>query len=240
MAPCQAGGPPTSDLAGPVIQIKPPEPRIRYPELTFVAFRSAAREDQLVKFGALVGLLALVSAPAMAHQPVTVPEAHHSLEAPFEVPEPEISKAFFGKLGGQPEYYRIVSTTAFRFYAGITVPRIEGCPLEQRFSFDVLDANLDSIVAADGERFDWWPWYERFGQKWYWVGPEIGAHFKSDRVFAAGTYYIRVFNADNTGRYVLAVGHIESFPLDVIARTLLMMPGINRDFWDSVSCKAEP
>ena len=116
------------------------------------------------------------------------------------------------------------------------MPKIDDCPLEQRFSFDVLDGGLNSIVAADGEAFDWWPWYEGFGKKWYWVGPEVGAEFKSDRVFAAGTYYIRVFNADNAGRYVLAVGDVESFPIDVVVKTVIMMPGINRDFWDNVSC----
>lgn len=73
--------------------------------------------------------------------------------------------------------------------------------------------------------------YERFGKQWYWVGPEVGVNFKSDRVFEGGTYYVRVFNAENTERYVLAIGDKESFPLDVIVRTMIMMPGINRDFW---------
>ncbi len=136
----------------------------------------------------------------------------------------------------EPQYYRIVSDVPFRFYAGVTVPKIDGCPLTQRFSFDVLDGKLEPILAADGEKFEWWPWYEGFGKKWYWVGPEVGAEFKSDREFAAGTYFIRVFNAENRGRYVLAVGDIESFTPDVIAKTMIVMPGINRDFWDSVTC----
>ena len=120
--------------------------------------------------------------------------------------------------------------------AGITVPKIDDCPLEKRFSFEVLDEDLKLILAADGETFDWWPWYEEFGQKWYWVGPEVGEDFKGNRQFAAGTYYIRVFNAANEGQYVLAIGDIESFPLDIIAGTIFSMPGINRDFWDSVTC----
>ena len=41
--------------------------------------------------------------------------------------------------------------------------------------------------------------------KWYWVGPEYGADFKSTNVFEAGTYYLRVFNNDNSGNYVLAI-----------------------------------
>ncbi len=184
----------------------------------------------------LVCLLLFLTTPAMAHQPVAGSGASYTLEAPFEVKDPEVSKAIFAKLEGQPHFYRIVSTAPFRFYAGVTVPKIGECPLVQRFSFDVLDAEQKLIVAADGEAFDWWPWYESFGKKWYWVGPEIGADFKSDRVFAAGTYFIRVFNADNAGRYVLAVGDVESFPVDVIVKTMIILPDINREFWDTVSC----
>jgi hypothetical protein len=184
---------------------------------------------------ALAFLLAM-SVPAIAHQPVVSEDAQYPSSAPYEVEEPEISKAFFGQLNGEPHFYRIVSDTPFRFYTGITVPKIDGCPLLERFSFDVLDRNLQPIVTADGETFEWWPWYESFGKKWYWVGPEVGADFKSDREFAAGTYFVRVFNAENAGRYVLAIGDIESFTPDVIVKTMFVIPGINRDFWDNVSC----
>ena len=171
--------------------------------------------------------------------PAGVNSEASSISAPFEVTEPEVSKAIFAQLKGEAQYYRITSDVPFRFYAGITVPKIDGCPLDRRFSVDVLDKDLKLIVAADGERFDWWPWYESFGRKWYWVGPEIGSHFKSNRQLDAGTYYLRVFNAEQSGRYVLAIGDIESFPIDVIARTLVQMPGINHDFWDTVTCKGK-
>ncbi len=186
-------------------------------------------------FRTLFVLLAM-SMPAMAHQPVLNESKEYPIDAPFEIQEPEISKAFYAELNGEPQYYRIVSDVPFQFYAGVTVPKIDGCPLDERFSFDVLDSNLELIVAADGETFEWWPWYENFGKKWYCVGPEVGAKFKSDREFAAGTYLIRVFNAENKGRYVLAVGDIESFTPDVIAKTMMIVPGINRAYWDSVTC----
>ena len=51
-----------------------------------------------------------------------------------------------------------------------------------------------------------------------------------------GTYYIRVFNQNNTGQYVLAVGDIESFPISVIIKMLFTLPSINSAFWDDVSC----
>jgi len=183
-------------------------------------------------------LMSLAAAPALAHQPVLISGQDYPAGAPYEIEEPEISKAIFAELPGRPHYYRIDSPAPFRFYAGITVPKIDGCPLAATFSLDVLDADFRPILTADGETFDWWPWYEEYGKKWYWVGPEIGADFKADREFEAGTYYIRVYNEKNSGQYVLAVGDIESFPIGVIARTIFTMPVINREFWDEATCAA--
>ena len=92
------------------------------------------------------------------------------------------------------------------------------------------------IDRRDGESFKWWPWYEKHGEKWYWIGPEIGQEFKSDRVYEKGTYYLKVFNENNYGQYVLAVGDIESFPITVIAKMLFTLPKINSVFWDDVEC----
>ncbi len=180
--------------------------------------------------------LVLLSLPAWAHQPVVAARASYPPEAPYEIVDPEISKAIFAELEGEPQYYRIVSETPFRFYAGITTPRIEGCPLVTWFSFDVLDGDFRPIATLDGETFAWWSWYEKFGGKWYWIGPEIGEDFKATEKYPAGTYNIRVHNEENQGKYVLAVGDIESFTLDVIARSLITMPGINERFWDSRAC----
>jgi hypothetical protein len=190
-----------------------------------------------MNFRSFVVFLALLTTPALAHQPMLATEGPQTLDAPIEVKEPEISKAYFGQLTGRSAYYRIASDKPFRFYAGITVPKIDDCPLRTRFSFDVLDANQKLIETADGEQFEWWPWFEDFGKKWYWVGPEIGAEFKSTRELPSGTYYIRVFNADSRGRYVLAIGDVESFTPDVIVKTMIILPSINRDFWDNVTCE---
>ena len=137
---------------------------------------------------------------------------------------------------GEPHYYRIDSNTKFKFYAGITTPKIDNCPLTKKFSFDVLDSDFELIKKKDGEKFNWWAWYEKHGEKWYWIGPEIGEKFKSNRDYNKGTYYIRVFNQNNTGQYVLAVGDIESFPISVIIKMMFTLPSINSAFWDDVSC----
>ena len=84
--------------------------------------------------------------------------------------------------------------------------------------------------------FEWWQWFEEYGNDWYWIGPEIGKDFMSDRVYEPGKYYIRVFNDDNIGKYGLTVGDIEKFTLPVIARTLLNMPKIESKYWNQSSC----
>ena len=179
--------------------------------------------------------LIIIFKSSEAHQPVLNSEKSNS-EEPYIIEEPEISKAIFAELKGEPHYYRIDSNTKFKFYAGITTPKIDNCPLTKKFSFDVLDSDFELIKKKDGEKFNWWAWYEKHGEKWYWIGPEIGEKFKSNRDYNKGTYYIRVFNQNNTGQYVLAVGDIESFPISVIIKMLFTLPSINSAFWDDVTC----
>ena len=189
-------------------------------------------------FTSLVIILSviLVLKSAEAHQPILNSEKNNSVEEPYIIEEPEVSKAIFAELKGYPHYYRIDSNTKFKFYAGITTPKIDNCPLTKKFSFDVLDSDFELIKKKDGENFNWWPWYEKHGEKWYWIGPEIGEKFKSNREYNKGTYYIRVYNQTNTGKYVLAVGDIESFPIFVIIKMLFTLPSINSAFWDDVTC----
>lgn len=191
----------------------------------------------------LTGLLTatvLLATPLLAHQPV-LPDAGQNFTraSPYEVEDPETSKAIFATLTGTPHYYQISSPVAFDFYVGITAPRIEGCRLPQTFSFELLDENFNRVERRDGTQHTWVPWYEEFGRKWYWNGPEVGENFQSDRRARAGTFYLRVFNASNTGQYVLAVGDDEKFPPAVIARTLRIMPSINRTFWNEANCIPE-
>lgn len=189
---------------------------------------------------ALLTMLGLMAGPLAAHQPV-LPDANtaYSRAAPYVVDDPETSKAIFATLTGEPHYYQISSAEEFDFYLGITAPRQEGCALTQTFSFELLDENFNRVTRMDGTQHDWTAWYEEFGRKWYWVGPEIGENFQSDRRARAGTYYVRVYNASNTGQYVLAVGDDERFPPGVIMRTIRIMPSINRAYWNPENCVPE-
>ena len=107
-----------------------------------------------------------------------------------------------------------------------------------KFSFEVLDSEFHKIYLADGENFEWTPWYEQFGKQWYWNGPEIGQNFASNEVFKAGTYYIKVFNNSNTGQYIMAVGDIEKFSFTDIIGLIFSLGDIEDEFWDASKCSS--
>ena len=181
----------------------------------------------------------LAASPALSHQPILGIEGPHSRAEPFEIEKPEISKAIYSRLTGEPHIYRISSDRVFNFYVGLTKPKLDECPtVRKTFSIDILDANFSVIEELRGETFQWWPWFEEFGRKWYWVGPELGQNFRHTYTYPAGVFYIRVKNESNTGNYVLAVGDIESFPIGVMARMLTELPKINRIFWREASCNS--
>ncbi len=181
-------------------------------------------------------LLLLLFTHAYAHKPVLNKNSTYPPDAPYEIENPEISKAIYSTLSGNPHYYRIQSDVNFDFYAGILAAKIGECALESKFSFEVLDSEFHRIDLADGENFEWIPWYEEYGKQWYWNGPEIGENFLSDRVYKPGTYYIKVFNETNTGQYIMAVGDIEKFSFTDIVGLLFSMGDIENEFWDPSLC----
>ncbi|MEC7596507.1 MAG: hypothetical protein VYD29_05225 [Pseudomonadota bacterium] len=181
-------------------------------------------------------LLLLLFTNVFAHKPVLNENSAYPPDAPYEIENPEISKAIYSTLSGTPHYYRIQSNVSFDFYAGILAAKIGECALESKFSFEVLDSEFHRIDLADGENFEWTPWYEEYGKQWYWNGPEIGKNFLSDRVYKAGTYYIKVFNDTNTGQYIMAVGDIEKFSFTDIVGLLFSMGAIENQFWDPSLC----
>ena len=117
-------------------------------------------------------LLLLLFTHVFAHKPVLNKNSTYPADAPYEIEDPEISKAIYSTLSGNPHYYRIQSEVNFDFYAGILAAKIGECALESKFSFEVLDSEFHRIDLADGENFEWTPWYEEYGKQWYWNGPE--------------------------------------------------------------------
>ena len=184
-------------------------------------------------------LIIFYSINTFAHQPRLNEEGDYAMskDDPYIIKDPEISKAIYSTLDGAEHFYKIKSDEDFNMYAGITVAKQDDCPDEfQKFSFSILDENFNTLHAFDGESFKWWSWYEEYGKKWYWVGPEYGADFKSTNIFKKGTYYLKVNNNSNQGNYVLAVGDIEKFNALVIGKMMLVLPKINKKFWNKNNC----
>jgi hypothetical protein len=184
-------------------------------------------------------LIIFFSINTLAHQPRLNEEGDYAMskDDPYIIKDPEISKAIYSTLDGAEHFYKIKSDEDFNMYAGITVAKQDDCPDEfQKFSFSILDENFNTLHAFDGESFKWWSWYEEYGKKWYWVGPEYGADFKSTNIFKKGTYYLKVNSNSNEGNYVLAVGDIEKFNALVIGKMMLVLPKINKKFWNKNNC----
>ncbi|MGB9838782.1 hypothetical protein [Methanothermobacter sp.] len=155
----------------------------------------------------LLMLLILIQG-AHAHQPRLV----HTGEV--TVKNPEVSQAFYGKLEGEPVYFKVSSGKPFRLYVNILVPL---SPDAEAVSVDIIrDGKV--IGTLDGNLSSWIPYFEEFGGDSYFKGPEF------NRTVEAGTYYLRVSNRNNRGSYVLAVGEAESFPPDETLNAIFLLP----------------
>ena len=163
--------------------------------------------------------------PLQAHQPKLI-NYSPTIDNPHAVIFPEISKAYYSKLTGQPHYYIINSEDDFLFYTSILSPKINEEP--SRVSLEVSDGNQNIVYKVDGSNFEWTAWYEPYARDWYWKGPEIGVEsgkeFQTSFTIDAGTYYIKVFNENNTGHYSLAVGEAEFFGSNLWEQILTWTP----------------
>ena len=173
----------------------------------------------------LLFILFLFSMPVHAHQPKLI-NYSPTIDSPHKVIFPEISKAYYSKLTGQPHYYVINSEDDFLFYTSILSPKINEEP--SRFSLEVLDGDQNIVYKVDGLDFEWTAWYEPYARDWYWKGPEIGVEsgkeFQTSFTIDAGTYYIKVFNENNIGHYSLAVGEAEFFGSNLWEQILTWAP----------------
>ena len=170
-------------------------------------------------------LLLLVSLSLVAaHQPRLETATNVSYENPIVVQNPEISQAFYSQLNGKPDYYRIDSNKSFRLYINLLVPTSPGIN-GNCVSAEVLDSTGRSIIFVNGTNSSWQAYFEEFGGDNYLKGPEATANLP------AGTYYIKVFNQENQGKYVIAIGDVESFPLEESFTALFTIPLLKESFF---------
>ncbi|MFH0874294.1 MAG: hypothetical protein V1846_05670 [Candidatus Komeilibacteria bacterium] len=180
----------------------------------------------------LGGFIALIPFSVSAHQPRIVGSNL------VEISNPEVSQAFYGELKGAPAQFRISSSQDFKLYIGLLVPAIPN--IKKDISAEVYrveDGKNVPVAVLDGSNFNWTFFYEEFGQDNYFWGPEYaaadsarGRELKGQPV-PAGDYRIKVSNPENSGKYVLVTGFLETFPLSEILHASIIMPRLKAQFF---------
>jgi len=161
--------------------------------------------------------LSLVPALAFAHQP-RITKSRLTL-----VPDPEISKAYYGKLTGEPDVYTIEAREPFDLYVNVLVPDIAG---QKKDVSAVVLKDGKELAVLEGINFAWKQFYEPFGADSYWMGPEHRARAE------AGTYEIRVWSSGNESKYSLAIGEIEAFDFKEITNVFTIIPELKKNFFE--------
>ena len=140
-----------------------------------------------------------------------------------EVVDPEISKAYYGKLVGEPDVYAVESGESFDFYVGILVPDVEN----PKKDVTALIKKGDEVLAnIGGENAEWKKFFEPFGQSNYWDGGEYKMRAE------AGSYSIIVTSVNNDSKYSLAIGEIEAFDGKEGVNALSLIPELKRNFFE--------
>lgn len=142
------------------------------------------------------------------------------------IQEPEISKAYYGILQGQPEYYQIQAESDFEFFINILVPDLPDSRSD--FKVEVFNESYSELpfLVMDGQTFSWKKYYEEFAGDTYLKGPEEKLNL------GPGTYTIKVFSEDNEGKYVLVVGEKEIFGLAQAWEMITVLPIIKMNFFN--------
>ncbi len=156
---------------------------------------------------------------ASAHQPRIV------TETPVTIIDPEISKAYYSTLTGDPQIYFIHAAKAFDLYVNVLVPDIDNQKADVS-AVIVKDGNQVAVLSGMG--YEWSGFYEKFGHDYYLKGPEYKARA------GAGEYQIAVWSSNNDSKYSLAIGEIEKFDLKEGIHALTTIPKLKRDFFEKL------
>ncbi|MFC1687385.1 hypothetical protein ACFL0L_02305 [Patescibacteria group bacterium] len=161
----------------------------------------------------------ILSLSAFAHQPSVVGD-----ETSITVEDPEISKAYYAELVGEPVHYVFTASEEFDLYVNVLVPDIANST--EDYTATVTRDDEVVTVLEPGSAV-WSQFDEPFGGDVYRMGPEYRA------TGLAGEYDITVSSPDNHGKYVLAIGEVESFPAKEIMRTMAELYGVKKFFGKS-------
>jgi len=170
----------------------------------------------------LIGILIAVSVygqgTVYAHQPRIVESTE------ITITDPEISKAYYGELTGEPHVYRLDAKEPFNLYVNVLVPDIAG---QKKDVSAVIFKDAVEIVALEGSLYPWKQFVEPFGNDKYWMGPEYRARGES------GQYEIRVYSSNNDSKYSLAVGEIEAFDGKEGMNALSIIPKLKSEYFNT-------
>lgn len=139
------------------------------------------------------------------------------------VEKPEISQAFYGNLSGQEDLYEINADESFLMYVNIVVPNLPGYRTD--YTVEIIESNYEIYTRLEGKSFEWEKFFERFAGDDYLRWPSWEQQVKP------GKYTIKVSNPGNQGKYSLAIGKIESFPLGEMINTYRDMPALKMQFF---------
>lgn len=152
----------------------------------------------------------LLLCTAMAYQPRFV------LSNITYVPEPEISKAYYGELNGTPAFFFINSSQPFRLHAEVLAPDTPEAGRD--ISLWISSPGRDAVVP--GSNSSWDQFYEGSSGDYYLAGPEFAMNA------SAGNYTLIVYGPANQGKYVLVVGEDQSMPPAEIANAIALAPAL--------------
>jgi hypothetical protein len=183
--------------------------------------------DKAQNYGVFIAILLVLffsMSTVAAHQPRLETGTNVSMNNPIVVQNPEISQAFYSNLRGSPDYYKISSNVSFKLYLNLLVPTSPGIPADF-ISAQVMDTNGNILLTLNGTNSTWTPYFEEFAGDNYLKGPE------ATKQLPAGTYFVKVYNTENQGKYTIAIGDIESFPIDESLKALVTIPLLKEQFF---------
>jgi hypothetical protein len=169
-----------------------------------------------ILFSIFLGLI-FIPLFSFAHQPQIVNQT------PVEVIKPEISKAYYNKLNGEPDIYFINSSSSFNLYVNLLVPDIEN---QKKDVSAVILKDNKQLEILEGSNYDWKLFSEPFGYDKYWMGPEY------EKIVEPGTYEIRAWSSNNDSKYSLAIGKIEAFGIKESIEAYRIIPILKKDFFE--------
>ena len=164
-----------------------------------------------------------VADKVQAHQPRYVQDNQLTV-----IKNPEISQAFYGELKGRPAYYLIDLKEGRDLYFQILVPDLPSITKDKTVTIDyapVLGQSAVNFAKIYPASAVWQNFYEEFAGDNYLEGPSVK---KSGQ---PGYYFIKITSPDNSGKYVLVAGEKEEFPPLEIAKALITIPQLKKDFF---------